>query len=237
MTAVRTQLHGADPYAGLDLSEVPPDLTGWGSDHPVFRAALAHYRPRLVIEVGSWKGGSAIHMARTMKELGIDGEIVCVDTWLGAPIAWTTEPGLKPSLRLKGGYPRLYETFARNVIDAGVDDIVTPLPAASDGGFTILKHLGAVADVVYIDADHDYAPVKRDLENYLQLLSPHGVLIGDDFGCFPGVTQAATEFADAHDLFAVKMREKIVCSRIDVAAVLGLEGDGYYTRAGAVDPR
>lgn len=233
MASISELLHDGSPFAGLDLSAVPSDLTGWGSTHPVFAAAINHYRPKVIIEVGSWKGGSAIHMANTLRDAGIDGEIVCVDTWLGAPIAWTTEPGLKPSLRLTGGYPQLYYTFARNVTDAGLGSFITPLPASSDGGFTILKHFGIRADVIYIDADHDYAAVKRDLENYFELLTPAGMLIGDDFGCFPGVTLAVKEFAEAHDLYAVKMREKIALSRIDIASVVGLQSDGYYERARA----
>lgn len=229
---LRDVLHGGDPFAGLDLSGVEPDLTGWGSTHPVFEAVLTALRPSRVIEVGTWKGGSAIHMAGILKALGVpEPEIVCVDTWLGAPIAWTTEPTLKPSLRLRGGYPQLYYTFARNVADAGHQDVITPLPASSDGARTILAHHGATADVIYVDADHDYEPCKRDLLGYLDLLSPDGVLIGDDFGCFPGVTRAAKEVADERDLFAVKQREKIVLSRIEIRERIGLASDGHYERA------
>ncbi|WP_420391601.1 class I SAM-dependent methyltransferase [Acuticoccus sp.] len=233
MKRVCDHLHGGPPLLDADVEGVAPDLSGWGFDHAIFRAALTHYRPRLVIEVGTWKGGSAIHMAQLMRELGIDGEVVCVDTWLGAPIAWTREPQLKDSLRLAGGYPQLYATFARNVRDAGVEDLITPLPASSDGGYAVLKHFGVVADVIYIDGDHEYAAVRRDLDNYFSLLSPQGTLIADDFGCWPGVTQAAKEFAEAHDLYAVKQREKIALSRIDIAAALGLESDGHYERRAA----
>jgi predicted O-methyltransferase YrrM len=233
MTRLRDRLYDAPPFTGLELSDVEPDLTGWGSTHGVFRAAIERLRPSLIVEVGTWKGGSAIHMAGLCREFGIDAEIVCVDTWLGAPIAWTTEPALKPSLQLKGGYPQLYYTFARNVIDAGVEDLVTPLPSPSEGGHTILKHFGAKADLVYIDADHDYAPAKRDMERYLELLGPDGVMIGDDFGCFPGVTQAAKEIAEEHDLFALKQREKIVLSRTEIAERLGLKSDGWYERVAA----
>ncbi len=235
MTRVRDLLHDSPPFAGIDLSRVEPDLTGWGSTHPVFRATIERLRPTLVIEVGTWKGGSAIHMGKLCQEFGIDGEVVCVDTWLGAPIAWTADdaPELKASLKLAGGYPTLFHTFARNVVDAGLQDIITPLPAPSEGGYTVLKHFGVSADLIYIDADHDYAPAKRDFERYLELLSPAGVMIGDDFGCWPGVTQAATEFAEEHNLFAVKQREKVVLSRVEIAERLGLQSDGYYDRVAA----
>ena len=231
---LRDVLHGGDPFADLDLSGVAPDLTGWGSTHPVFEAVLTALRPQRVIEVGTWKGGSAIHMAGLLGKLGVEApEVVCVDTWLGAPIAWTTEPDLKASLRLRGGYPQLYYTFARNVVDAGLTEIITPLPASSDGARTILAHHGVTADVIYVDADHDYAPCKRDLLGYLDLLTPEGVLIGDDFGCFPGVTQAAKEVAEERDLYAVKQREKIVLSRAELAERVGLASDGYYERRAA----
>lgn len=229
---LRDRLHPTPPFA-IDLDHVEPDLTGWGSTHPVFAAAIRALRPALIIEVGTWKGGSAIHMGRVMREEGIAGEIVCVDTWLGAPIAWTTQPDLKPSLRLHGGYPSLFYTFARNVVDAGLADTITPLPASSDGGHTVLKHFGARAGLIYIDADHDYGPAKRDFEHYLELLAPDGIMIGDDFGCFEGVTRAGKEFAEERDLFAVKLREKIVFSRRPITERLGLEGDGYYERIAA----
>ncbi|MGF1553289.1 MAG: class I SAM-dependent methyltransferase [Paracoccaceae bacterium] len=237
MAKVREHLFGGDPFAGADPSGVAPDLTGWGSTHPMFEPVLAHYRPRLVIEVGTWKGGSAIHMARVLRRLGVEAEIVCVDTWLGAPIAWTTETHLKPQLKLSGGYPRLYDTFLRNVLDAGVADTITPLPASSDGGFRVLEHFGVRAEVIYIDADHDYHAVKRDLENYWRLLAPGGTLIGDDFGCWPGVTRAVREFAEERDLYAVKSREKIALSTVDLRREIGLDGDGLYDRAPAAAGR
>lgn len=227
---IRDQLYGGDPFASLDVCMIEPDLSGWGSTHPVFEILMRKLRPARIFEVGTWKGGSAIHMATLMRALGVDGEIVCIDTWLGAPIAWTSEPDLKNSLRLRGGYPQLYYTFARNVSDAGVDDIITPLPAASDGAFRILDYYGARADLIYIDGDHDYAPCKRDFENFFQLLNQDGVLIGDDFGCFPGVTRAAQEVAERYDLYAIKQREKIVMSRQDIGSTLGLVSDGYYER-------
>ena len=233
---LRDRLHSTPPFA-IDLSHVEPDLTGWGSTHPVFAAAIRALRPSLVIEVGTWKGGSAIHMGQVMRDEGLlgegEGEIVCVDTWLGAPIAWTSEPALKPQLRLHGGYPQLFYTFARNVVDAGLEGTITPLPASSDGGHAVLKHFGAEADLIYIDADHDYGPAKCDFEHYLALLSPAGMMVGDDFGCFPGVTRAGQEFAEEQNLHAVKLREKIVFSREPITQRLGLEGDGYYERAAA----
>lgn len=233
MPRVRDHLYASQPFSRDTVAHVEPDLTGWGSTHPAFRALFEGLRPELVIEVGSWKGGSAVHMAGLMREFAIPGEIVCVDTWLGAPIAWTEVPELKEGLRLHGGYPQLFYTFARNVLDAGMEDIITPLPAPSEGGHTVLKHFGVQADLIYIDADHDYEPVRRDLQRFFELLAPQGAMICDDFGCFPGVTDAVKAFAEEHNLFAIKQREKAILSRVDIGARTGLVSDGYWERRAA----
>jgi predicted O-methyltransferase YrrM len=59
-------------------------------------------------------------------------------------------------------------------------------------------------DWVYIDANHTYEAVKRDLATYYALLRPGGVLAGDDYGMGgwwgDGVREAVDEFAGAQEL-------------------------------------
>ncbi|WP_281353090.1 class I SAM-dependent methyltransferase [Aureimonas leprariae] len=93
-----------------------------------------------------------------------------------------------------------------------------------------MRLLGAKADLIHIDADHHYAPAKRGMERYLELLAPDGVMICDDLGRFPGVTEAAKEIAEEHNLFAIKQREKIVLSRLEIAERMGLTSDGRHDR-------
>lgn len=55
-------------------------------------------------------------------------------------------------------------------------------------------------DLVFIDADHSYAAVKEDIENWVEKVRPGGVICGHDF-CNPahrGVEKAVREiFGDA----------------------------------------
>jgi cephalosporin hydroxylase len=82
-------LYGVDPYEGFPLDQWPERLHGWFSDAPVFEEVISKVRPDLIIEVGSWLGASAIHMAGLLKKHGLDeSKIVCVDTWLGAVEFW-----------------------------------------------------------------------------------------------------------------------------------------------------
>ena len=48
-------------------------------------------------------------------------------------------------------------------------------------------------DFIYLDGNHKYEFIKFDLENYYELLSNHGYMIGDDYR-LDGVKRAVSEF-------------------------------------------
>ncbi|WP_174301849.1 class I SAM-dependent methyltransferase [Caulobacter sp. S45] len=189
-------LHETSPYEAWDSDQYPADLQGWGSDHPVLRNAIEAIRPKIIVEVGTWKGASAIHMAALTKALGLDTVIICVDTWLGSPEHYLGRgEGWRESLLLRHGYPHLYFTFLSNVIRHDHVDCIVPLPSTSENAAYILKEKGIKPDLVYIDAAHEEEPAYRDIKAYWELLSPDGVLIGDDYLSWEGVTRAAQRFA------------------------------------------
>jgi predicted O-methyltransferase YrrM len=57
---------GIDPFASFAKSKTSSDALpeGWGSTHPYFKQYIDLLKPGLIVEVGTWLGGSAIHMAR-----------------------------------------------------------------------------------------------------------------------------------------------------------------------------
>ena len=56
-------------------------------------------------------------------------------------------------------------------------------------------------DFVYIDGNHGYEYVKRDIEIYYHKLRHDGIIAGHDYANqFPGVIQAVDEFADKYNL-------------------------------------
>lgn len=188
--------HAQSPYAGFDASRHPHDPQGWGSNHPIFRTLVAELRPKLIVEVGSWKGASAIHLAGLAREFGLDCPVVCIDTWLGSSEHILGErPAWRESLRSLHGFPQLYYTFLGNVVRAGHANRIIPLPCPSDTGAIVLRAKGLAADLIYIDAAHEEAAVYRDLADYWPLLAPGGALVGDDFANYPGVRAAALRFA------------------------------------------
>lgn len=183
-------------YGGLDLSALPVDLQGWNSEHGIFRAALEAARAGLVIEVGTWKGASVVHMHQVSRRLGLSTKFICVDTWLGSNVEHWLESSLRPSLRLRYGYPQMFPQFLRNMMHAGIMDDVFPLPMTTTAAAHLIRRLGLVADAVYIDAGHHEEEVYLDLRLYYDLLRPGGVLFGDDYATsWPGVVAAVNRFA------------------------------------------
>ncbi len=215
MQRVRDLLFDKNPYDGFDASAYEPDLQGWGSDHPLLLRAIELVRPTRIVEVGAWKGRSAINMAREIKRLGLNCELVCVDTWLGSPEHWLRHmAGWYESLAIQNGFPKLYFTFLANVVREGLTDIVTPFPSTSDNAAYIFEKLGIHFDIAYIDAAHEYEPALRDYTNYWSILREPGLLIGDDYNAsWPGVVRAANDFAKSQSISLFVNDEKFAIGK------------------------
>ena len=67
LTTFIDELRLAEMYDGAILRS-DLDLQGWGSTHPVFEHVVSEYRPTSIVEVGSWKGASASHMAGLLRQ-------------------------------------------------------------------------------------------------------------------------------------------------------------------------
>ena len=186
-----------DPKLVEDFFPLPYRMHGWGGESPVFKTLIDEVRPTTIIEVGTWMGMSACHMA----DLAPEAQVYCVDTWLGSTEFWTTMEGTPDrDLMLEHGYPNCYYQFLSNVVHRGLVARVHPVPVPSEIGAEVLKHRGVKADLIYIDAGHSYEEVMRDVSHYLPLLRPGGVMFGDDVLYWPGVGAAAAELkADIMD--------------------------------------
>ena len=222
LSKVRDLLFTESPYAGFSPDGEPNDLQGWGSDDPILGDAIRLVQPSRICEVGSWKGRSAIHMAQVVRELDLDTEIVCVDTWLGSPEHWL-RPDWYDWLRVQYGYPQLYHTFLGNIVRENLTDIITPFPMTSENAAVVFERLKVRFDLVYIDAAHEYESVKRDLAMYYALLNDDGLLIADDYGRWSGVTDAVYDFAHQHRLRFVSKSGKAVIPKGKRYTKLGLK--------------
>jgi hypothetical protein len=187
----------ANPYRGLDKSRLEPDLQGWASDHRYFHDLVSRLAPKQIIEVGTWKGASAVRMAHRARSIDPKVTVLCVDTWLGSNQVLWSDPKLRPLLQLdENGYPSVYKQFLSNIVHEGLQNTVFPLPMTSSAAAELLAHYKVRADLIYIDAGHAEYEVYGDLQDYWQLLRPGGIMFGDDYWTsWIGVVKAVNRFA------------------------------------------
>lgn len=187
---------GHEPFAEPTETIGQPDMQGWNSNHPFLAEEISRLKPAVIVEVGVWKGGSSIHMARTLKEQNLPGVLISIDTWLGSWDHWEADQWF-PHLNIRNGYPSIFQTFAANVRTSGVVGQIVPLPIDSINASHVIKSFGISPQLIHIDGGHDYRAVTADLETWWPILAPGGTLIGDDYhddGVWPEVKAAFDDF-------------------------------------------
>ena len=179
-------------YENLNLLD--PDLRGWHSDHPIFENLIGETRPSTIVEVGTWKGLSAINMARITQDIGLETKIYCIDTWLGGFQLWDDcKESKETDLLQKNGYPQIYYQFLSNVVHCNLQDIIVPFPNTSSIGYIYLSSNQIRPQLIYIDGSHDEDDVYLDLKYYYDLLKEGGIIFGDDYD-WEGVKNAVINF-------------------------------------------
>jgi hypothetical protein len=167
---------------GVKLVNLGDDFAPMGMDLPpedqaaisnlVAQFKLTHGRPPEVCEVGSWAGRSAILMAKA------GATVTCVDTWEGSK----NDNGTS---FYDGAHGTPLEVFKRNTQKYSITPHVGRSPDAAkdfdDHSF----------DIVYIDAEHDYASVKADIEAWKP--KARYMIAGHDYRCFPDVAKAVAD--------------------------------------------
>lgn len=184
-----------------NLSLLPIDIQGWNGLSKIFHVLIEETKPSLIIEVGTWKGQSAINMANFCKENNMNTKIWCVDTWLGALEFWGEFKNSKErNLLLKNGYPQIYYQFISNVVLSGVKDYIVPFPTTSLIGARYFRENNIKSKLIYIDASHEYEDVKMDINEYYKLLDNGGIIFGDDYESWIGVKKSVNEFVETNNL-------------------------------------
>ena len=235
---IATLWQGREPFLNFTPS-TPPDLQGWsGSRDPWLEQAVLALRPRIIVEIGVWKGASTLFMAETMRSHGIPGVVVAVDTWLGSVEHWRN-PDWFASLRITEGRSGLQQTFMANVVAADLQDYVLPLPLDSVNAAELLHAVRLQADLIHLDAGHDERSVGNDLQAWWEILRPGGQLIGDDYyptgDLWPGVRKAFDRFCAEHAVPHQVKAPKICLTRPLADAALPPTAGSAVARAASID--
>lgn len=190
----------AADFTKFEYKQSDIDMQGWGGNHPIF-SELIKKSPKMVCDVGVWKGQSTINIAKHLKNKGMQSLVFAVDTFLGSPWMWYDNADSKKSLKLVHGYPTFYYTFLANVFNSGVENFVVPVISTTYSAYLMFVDSNIKFDLIHIDAEHEYSAVKNDIENYWNLLNNKGAMICDDYSPnWPGVVKAVDEFVQIHKL-------------------------------------
>jgi hypothetical protein len=138
------------------------------------------------VEVGSWFGKSTNYLATKIRESKNNINFTCVDTWKG-----TDDEEL---------HQNIVNTFNGDIFYEFIDNTVL---SNNYGTFNIIKDTSHNAanqfqnssiNFIMLDAGHSYESLMEDIKLWYNKVTPGGIISGDDYGVFGGVTQAADEF-------------------------------------------
>jgi predicted O-methyltransferase YrrM len=126
-----------------------------------------------VVELGSWKGRSTVAICEALASR--EARAVAVDTFSG------------DNLRAGAFDQSMLDVFRANTASFDFLETVVGDSAESAGRFP-----DASVDLVFVDADHSYDAVRRDIRAWAPKLRPGGLLSGHDWGWI-GVSVAVRE--------------------------------------------
>ena len=135
-------------------------------------------------------------MGEVVRESGKTSTIIGVDTCRGSGPEGPGQRDYHSAVVTEGG-----GTFAgalhKNILDCGYGDLIQVIVADSVAASRIFAD--ASVDWVHLDARHDYASVKADIQAWLPKVRPGGWLSGDDYDVdkWPEVVRAVGELLPA----------------------------------------
>lgn len=202
-TVLDRVFNGSSPYTNFPPAHLRSFLKqkrikGWGSSGAVFEHLIKRVKPHVIIEVGTFLGASALHMVNVTRELGLKTQILCLDDFRG----W---PGFRDrfkDINIINGDVMLLQQFMQNVVYFNATESVLPVPFSTGSGLEKLCEWGITAELIEIDAGHDFISAWGDINRAYRILRPGGVIFGHDYFTAAdnrGVRRAVNLFAQMNN--------------------------------------
>lgn len=153
-------------------------IHGWMSDAELRLLAEIASKSNLIYEIGSYMGRSTRAMGDNTK-----GRIFAIDPWSGVNYDGT-EKGVCFNVD-----DTVFNIFYCNNADLIKEGIIVPFAETWEDYIPIWD-----ADFIFIDGDHRYENVKKDISKALRYLKPNGIIAGHDYNPpWSGVIKAVDE--------------------------------------------
>lgn len=138
--------------------------TAWAGHIPFAMFLISALRPRVLVELGAYRGVSYCAFCQAVKTTRIDAKCYAVDTWVGDAHTGEIEEAVLPKLRAH--HDPLYADFSR-LVESTFDDA--------------LAHFGdRTIDLLHIDGFHTFEAASHDFETWLPKMSERGIVIFHD---------------------------------------------------------
>lgn len=191
-------------------------FSDWNYRHPrILYALIRWFQPKVVVEVGTFRGYSACWMGRALQEnekadQPESGHLYCIDAWC-VPT--------NPAVDADGGFE---PHWRKNLATMGVTDKVTLIKGKSHQ-----VEWPDQIDMAFIDADHSYAACTHDVNQ--ALMKGAHIIAADNVHLTEGSRRWADEFREicpeiGWDIFEVPFQEGFL-----IAAKKPVKGDCKYT--------
>jgi len=137
-------------------------------------------RTAKVVEVGSWKGKSGHALASGLRDIDSFDTLYCIDTFKGA---LTNPTQMEQAIK-----DNPLEEIRKNLREFNVNILV------SDSAVAANEFEKESIDFLFLDANHDYEYVIKDIDAWLPKIKPGGIICGHDYReHYKGVKQAVDE--------------------------------------------
>ena len=173
------------------------EIDGWFTWREAQEEAVDHFPAgSRFVEVGTYLGRSICSLGEVVKQSGKSISVIGVDTCQGSGPEGSRSKDYHAGAVENGG-GNFAGALHKNVLDCGLGDTITLIIADSLSASRLFP-AGSI-EWVHLDARHDYASVKADIEAWLPKVKAGGWLSGDDYDeqKWPEVVKAVNDVLPA----------------------------------------
>jgi cephalosporin hydroxylase len=173
-------------WQGTPVLKCPLDL--W-----IYQEVVARLRPALIVECGTWAGGSALFLAHMLDIVG-EGRVITIDVLNAGEVEahyMQNAPRDDVAFRIRPAHPRIDYVLGSSTDPAVVGKVAAALP-----------NQGPV--MVIADSDHSLEHAFAELTEYHKFVTPGSYFIMEDTNIpESGPSQAVERFSVGHPEYAV----------------------------------
>ncbi len=168
-----------------------------GLDYRDLYSYVVHrYNNAKFVEIGSFRGASAVFMGTLILNNNKNIKLYCVDPWEDSEEAKKTQPPRNELIDNIG----VYNDFLKNIEE--VKSCVFPIRKPST--IAVEGFENNDLDFIFIDGDHSYEAVSSDLNIWWPKLKDGGIIAGHDFWASQ-IYQAVYDFCLKNNLLFQKV--------------------------------